>query len=171
MNNLSAEWNKENFLLAAMPVAVWGDDRAFRAAEECYKSMAISESVVSVLKYATNRRRPSGTHSRSNSSFPSSHASTSFAAAAAIGSAYPKARIPAYLIASLIAYSRVYNQRHYPTDVLAGAAIGVLSARASRAYLAWLHVDRAELADRIPFRVTVDSNGRGLLRLYFSRKF
>lgn len=171
MKTVSKEWNRENFILVALPVAAWGDETSFRAAEECFKAMILSEAVVSPLKYATNRRRPSGTHSRSNSSFPSSHAASSFAAASSIGHAYPNAKVPAYLIASLIAYSRVYNQRHYPTDVIAGACTGVLSARASRAYLPWLHLDRQELTRRLPFQVMVDSDGRGLLRLYISRNF
>jgi membrane-associated phospholipid phosphatase len=171
MKALSSEWNKENFFLASLAAAAYGDETCFRAAQECLKSITLSEAVVSPLKYVTNRKRPTGDHSRSNSSFPSSHAATSFAAASAVGHTYPKARIPAYTIATLIAYSRVYNQRHHPTDVIAGAAIGVLSARASRAYLSRLHVDRKGLAARLPLGLDLDSDGRGLLRLYITVKF
>jgi undecaprenyl-diphosphatase len=34
--------------------------------------------------------------------------------------------VPFFLLAALIAFSRIYNGVHYPTDVLAGSALGVL---------------------------------------------
>jgi hypothetical protein len=168
MGTLSREWNRENFFIATLAAAAYGDETCFRAAEECFKSITLAEAAVSPLKYATNRDRPTGTHSRSDSSFPSSHAATSFAAASAVGHAYPRLKLPAYTLAALIAYSRVYNQRHYPTDVIAGACIGVVAARVSRAYLSWLHVDRDSLAARLPFRLSIDSDGRGLLMIYIT---
>ncbi|MFA5624853.1 MAG: phosphatase PAP2 family protein [Bradymonadales bacterium] len=66
----------------------------------------------------------------SDFSFPSGHSGASFAAAFAI--LFSKARkalwIPALCLAVLIAFSRLYLYVHYPSDVLAGAIIGVLSA-------------------------------------------
>lgn len=170
MTTLSAEWNKENFVLASLPIIAWGDEKSFSALEACAKSIAISEMIVSPLKYAIGRKRPTGTGPRGNSSFPSSHAATAFAAASCVGHAYPRMKIPAYSLATLIAYSRIYSQRHYASDVIAGACIGVLSAEFSRAYLAWLHVDRADLARRLPFRIAGDTDGRGLVRIYFSAR-
>jgi len=169
MNALSNEWSRQNLVLASLAVAAWGDDRSFLAAQECIKSVALSEAAVSPLKYAVNRRRPTGTHSRTNSSFPSSHAATGFAAAATIGHLYPDAKIPAYAVATLVACSRVYNQRHYATDVLAGACIGVAAARISRAYLGRLQIDRRDVTSRLPFRVMADAGGRGPVRIYLTR--
>ena len=59
-------------------------------------------------------------------SFPSNHASNTFALAAFISYNYRKLAIPSFLIAILVGYSRIYLTAHYPTDVLAGAAWGML---------------------------------------------
>ena len=59
------------------------------------------------------------------SSFPSGHATVAFACATAIALAVPRLRWPVYLLAALIAFSRVYVGVHYPLDVLAGALLGV----------------------------------------------
>ena len=63
-------------------------------------------------------------------SFPSGHAATSFAAANAIGALLPRARPPLIAAASLMALTRPYLGLHYPSDALAGAALGTVLARA-----------------------------------------
>lgn len=61
-------------------------------------------------------------------SFPSGHTAASFAAASALYFEGVKRLCkPAFLLAVLIAFSRLYLYVHYPTDVLAGIAIGVLA--------------------------------------------
>jgi len=59
-------------------------------------------------------------------SFPSGHTLSSFAAAGALLFCNKKAGIPAMVLASLIAFSRLYLLVHYPTDVLAGIIIGII---------------------------------------------
>lgn len=59
-------------------------------------------------------------------SFPSGHALSSFAAAAALCFYHRKSSILAFLLAAAIAFSRLYACVHYPSDVLAGALIGIL---------------------------------------------
>lgn len=63
----------------------------------------------------------------SSLSYPSAHASTSFAGAHALSGALPAP--PLYAIAVAIALSRPYLGIHYPSDVMAGAALGAAMAR------------------------------------------
>ena len=59
-------------------------------------------------------------------SFPSGHATTSFACATVIGLLVPRVRVAVLVLAAAVAWSRVYVGVHYPLDVFAGAALGVV---------------------------------------------
>lgn len=62
------------------------------------------------------------------SSLPSGHAASAFAGAVAAARIWPVARVPLLLLATLIAWSRVYVGVHFPFDVVAGALVGVGAA-------------------------------------------
>jgi len=61
-------------------------------------------------------------------SFPSGHACASFASATAMALTFGKKGAWAFVLAALIALSRIYVGVHYPSDVLVGALIGALAA-------------------------------------------
>jgi membrane-associated phospholipid phosphatase len=87
------------------------------------------------LKYVVRRPRPrlEGLPPLSSTvtslSYPSAHATTSFAAARALTAGddgLPP--LPVYAVAKAMAWSRVYAGVHYPTDIVAGAAFGTAVA-------------------------------------------
>lgn len=87
------------------------------------------------VKRAVGRQRPVITDhpplakAPSKLSFPSAHATSSFAAAGAIGRVEPRAKVPAHVLAALICVGRPYLGMHYPSDVVAGAALGAILGR------------------------------------------
>jgi len=64
----------------------------------------------------------------SSSSFPSGHSASSAAAAAVLVGRHGRYAIPAVVVAALIAFSRLYNYVHYPSDVICGIILGTLCA-------------------------------------------
>ena len=97
----------------------------------------LGELAADALKGAIPRARPhvdalvTRPHSHS---FPSGHATTSFACATVLALTFPRLWLPLFVLAAAIAWSRVYVGVHFPLDVLAGAvlgaAIGLVVARA-----------------------------------------
>lgn len=59
-------------------------------------------------------------------SFPSAHSTSSMAAATALGRVDPRTRVPLYALATAICIGRPYLGMHYPSDVVAGAAFGIV---------------------------------------------
>ncbi|MFC2103634.1 phosphatase PAP2 family protein [Bacteroidota bacterium] len=59
-------------------------------------------------------------------SFPSNHALNNFAAATFFTRLFPSYRIVLFAVALLVAVSRIYLGLHYPSDIIAGAALGIL---------------------------------------------
>ena len=64
-------------------------------------------------------------------SFPSGHTLSSFAASLCIFKYHKKLGIAAIIIASLIAFSRLYLFVHFPTDILGGICLGIVISYAS----------------------------------------
>ena len=69
-------------------------------------------------------------HVPHSGAFPSGHASTAFACATIIAWASPRLGLVAFVLATLIASSRVYVGVHWPLDVLGGAVLGMAVATA-----------------------------------------
>ncbi len=104
------------------------------------ESSALTLGVTYGLKYSVHETRPNG----GSQSFPSGHTSISFSAAEFMRKRYGwEYGVPAYAAASFVAYSRVEAGEHHPHDVVAGAAIGIMSSYLfTRPYKGW-HVASA----------------------------
>ncbi len=69
-------------------------------------------------------------------SMPSGHATTAASAAIAIGALWPRSRVPMWLYAFIIMFSRVVVLAHHPSDVIAGALVGAAGAFLVRRWFA-----------------------------------
>lgn len=73
-------------------------------------------------------------------SLPSGHGTTAFAALAAFGTLFPRARTALLVYGIIIAMSRVAIRAHYVSDVMAGAAFGIVGVMLVRRWFAALHL-------------------------------
>jgi membrane-associated phospholipid phosphatase len=124
---------------SAAVLAVVGGRRGRRAAASGLACVAVASVTVNVgAKLATRRARPDRdsagvTPDRhvpmpTSTSFPSGHTAAAFAFAAGVHRPWPAASVPLFVLAATVGYSRVHTGVHYPGDVLAGAAIGLVTA-------------------------------------------
>jgi membrane-associated phospholipid phosphatase len=91
------------------------------------EAIAVSEGLVQVVKYSTRRERPDLS---SRNSFPSGHAADTFAFATALERHLGwKGAIPAYIISSYVAMSRIPANRHWLSDVVFGSSVGIIAGR------------------------------------------
>jgi membrane-associated phospholipid phosphatase len=110
-----------------------------------FLAIGIPGLVVAIVKRLIGRVRPSDlgpfhyvpfAWRPDYASFPSGHSTAAFAAAVAVGAVWERARPAMWLYAVLIAASRVCVAAHYPSDVLAGAFVGISSALVIRRWFA-----------------------------------
>lgn len=94
-------------------------------------SLVMVAGAVKALKHSTHVERPDGSDSES---FPSGHAATAFMTATMLNHEYghlsPWVGIGAYGVASATALMRVANHKHWVSDVMTGASIGILATQA-----------------------------------------
>jgi membrane-associated phospholipid phosphatase len=100
----------------------------FRSATYAFaQAMIVNGAYTNILKYTVGRERPDGSNSLS---FPSGHTSSAFSLATVAERHYGwKVGVPAYLLASGIGLSRIEKDKHYLSDVLAGATLGIIVGR------------------------------------------
>jgi membrane-associated phospholipid phosphatase len=100
----------------------------FRAASyDAAQALIVDTAWTGLLKYSLHRTRPDGSDALS---LPSGHTSAAFALATVAERHYGwKAGVPAYLLAAGIGASRIESNKHYLSDVVAGAALGTIVGR------------------------------------------
>jgi undecaprenyl-diphosphatase len=113
---------------ALLVIAAFGGPAGPPTVRYALATLAGTNLCVEGLKRLVNRPRPDGEHKRSNASFPSSHAANAFALAWALRQRWPRLTPLFLAFAAAVAFSRVYLDRHYVSDVVVGALIGVLWA-------------------------------------------
>jgi len=139
-NRFTGKIHADDYVQYVPAVAVYGldfmgvkakhnlGDRTFLMAT----SYLLSTASVQTLKYSTTVMRPDGS---SALSFPSGHTATSFVGAHLLFKEYketsPWIGIAGYAVATGTGAMRIYNRRHWVSDVVTGAGIGMLSVEIS----------------------------------------
>jgi membrane-associated phospholipid phosphatase len=120
------------YLQIPVAIAWWaiasaaGSERHAETGRDLLRAQISVASWTYAIKLVTDRTRPNG----DSHSFPSGHASASFAAAMVLQDHYGwKVGLPAFVVASYTAASRVVENQHWTSDVIFGAALGIASAR------------------------------------------
>jgi membrane-associated phospholipid phosphatase len=128
------------YVLAANSFLFLGGDREKKAARLVMESMLVSGAVSTVLKACIGRIRPSSTDdpylfrpfSAFDLSMPSGHSEVAFCWATILGDTYDIGWLT-YPAAGLVAWARVYRSAHWPSDVLIGGVLGVVTAKILKA--------------------------------------
>jgi membrane-associated phospholipid phosphatase len=166
LRQLSNAANNSGLWLAiAAGLGVAGGRTGRRAAVRGTAAIGVTSALVNLaLKSAWSRQRPDRTgagvtvrrkvRTPASTSFPSGHAASGFAFAAAIGRDQPWLGLALRFLAAAVAYSRVHSGVHYPGDAIVGSLIGEGTGQA----VAGLMDQRISAGRR--GRRTVDHRGR-----------
>lgn len=118
---------------AAYAVGRWGDHPKLQhLGMDEIEGALLSAGIVAGAKQIARRDRPlnpDGTK-QAGFSFPSGHAAASFTAATILQQHLGyRAGVPTYIVASYVAMSRLHDNRHFASDVIFGAATGIVIGR------------------------------------------
>ncbi|HXI28811.1 MAG TPA: phosphatase PAP2 family protein [Vicinamibacterales bacterium] len=143
-----AEWGTQ-YLQLPLAVGWWaiasaaGSTRHAAAGRDLLRAQLSVVGWTYAIKFAADRTRPNG----DPRSFPSGHASNSFAAAMVLEEHYGwKVGLPAFLAATYTSVSRVVEHQHWASDVVFGAAVGMTAGRTVTIRLRETRVSIAPLA-------------------------
>mgnify|MGYP006298760979 CR=1 FL=1 len=129
MSGFTKLGNKETVI----PLILFIPDNEMRS--DTFKSLLFTTSITATLKSVIGEKRPPGpkeyrhfTTDNEYMAMPSGHATGAFTVATVFSHHYPKYKNYAYTLASLIAVSRLYEDRHWFSNIVAGAGIGYYGA-------------------------------------------
>jgi len=123
------ELGKSGPILVSLFVpAAFGTEFARGTARVAFAGLLGSQLAVEGLKRLTGRTRPDGEANPNNASFPSSHASAAAALAWVVTARHRRLAPWAVVVAFWVCASRVFLGRHFPSDVVAGALLGICFA-------------------------------------------
>lgn len=126
---LGTDLGKTRPLLVALFLpAAFGNELARGTAKIAFVSVLANQLATSGLKWLTNRPRPDGDRNRGNSSFPSGHASGAVGLAWIFAHRHRRLAWLWWSLAIWFSVSRVFLERHYVSDICAGALLGILFA-------------------------------------------
>lgn len=114
-----------------------GNTRAAGVGSDLIEAEVVAGLTTVAIKYAVNRERPDA----EARSFPSGHAAGTFAMATVLQRHFGwKGAVPAYAAAALVSGARLQANSHFSTDIIAGAALGILAGRAATVAIAGARV-------------------------------
>ena len=106
---------------------VTGHEPVVALGRDLLRSQILSQGVTQAAKFATHRQRPDGSNHRS---LPSGHAASAFATAGVLQKHLGwRVGVPGYFLAGYVSASRVTDHKHYLSDVIVGAGVGLASAQ------------------------------------------
>lgn len=123
-------------------------------------SYALAGAVVTPVKHLTNKFRPDGSN---RLSFPSGHTSQAFASAEFLRMEYkdvsPWYGVAGYAVAAVTGYLRMYNNKHWMSDVVTGAGVGILSVQ----FVYWVY-------PKLKQKFSKNKNGTAMVVPYYRDK-
>jgi membrane-associated phospholipid phosphatase len=133
--------NGATLIVAALALYVMGkmfSQKLCMVGKSLFVGVLSSGVMVQAMKHLIGRARPRltadpvfiGPSFRSGyDSFPSGHSAVVFCLAYILSRHFPKYRIAFYIFASVVALDRVEDFAHFPSDIMAGAVLGLMVAK------------------------------------------
>ncbi|MEQ1797467.1 MAG: phosphatase PAP2 family protein [Lacibacter sp.] len=123
-------------------------------------SYALAGAIVTPVKHLTHKFRPDGSN---RLSFPSGHTSQAFVSAEFLRMEYkdvsPWYGVAGYAVAAATGYLRMYNNKHWMSDVVAGAGVGILSVQ----FVYWVY-------PKLKQKFSKNKNGTAMVVPYYHDK-
>jgi membrane-associated phospholipid phosphatase len=178
IDNPHSRFHADNYLMYVPALAVYGLNAAGIHGAHNFKDRTMillmtqlfAQGTVFSLKSMTHTLRPDGS---AYNSFPSGHTAEAFANAEFMRMEYkdvsPWYGVAGYAVATATGMLRMYNNKHWMNDVVAGAGIGIASARLS--YWLYPKIQHLLFKDKSPGTVIMPSYNNGSIGLSFAHHF